>query len=315
MNGYDDYRPDVAALLKAQDAALPAPHPEARSGDGLGPLGSLASRARLYALGALVRSGFHRRLLYANLRLDWLREFQAYWVDELGNRPLLPHDFYFLAGVYRQRLQTAEFEQLRDPGHASDARHLEAWRDHRLVSQLFSHTYREALMPLRVHRFTRFIPRGGRVAEYGCGVAPILVALARSYRHLDLTLVGADIPHLLFHYARWRLREHPFATMVAITPEDDAPLPGLYDTIFCLEVLEHLPRPLPVLQHLHRALRPGGHLVFDYVRSEGTGLDTAAALRDRLPALRFMLDGFEIVQGRVTTDGAHVATTVARKRS
>jgi hypothetical protein len=55
-------------------------------------------------------------------------------------------------------------------------------------------------------------------------------------------------------------------------------------------------------------------LIFDYVRSEGTGLDTATSLRDRLPALRFVLDRFDIVEGRVTTDGAHVEPTVARKR-
>jgi 2-polyprenyl-3-methyl-5-hydroxy-6-metoxy-1,4-benzoquinol methylase len=102
--------------------------------------------------------------------------------------------------------------------------------------------------------------------------------------------------------------------MVPVEPNDDAPLPGLYDTIFCLEVLEHVPRPLAALEHFHRALKPGGHLVFDYVRSEGIGLDTATSLRDRLPALRFVLDRFDIVQGRVTTDGAHVEAAVARKR-
>jgi len=102
--------------------------------------------------------------------------------------------------------------------------------------------------------------------------------------------------------------------MVAVEPDDDTPLPGLYDTIFCLEVLEHLPRPLAALEHFHRALKPGKHLVFDYIRSEGTGLDTATSLRDRLPALRFVLDHFDIVKGRVTTDGAHVEPAVARKR-
>lgn len=314
MNLYDDVRLDVAALLKQQEAALVRSDPAARSGAGLGRLGRVGSLTRLYALGALVKLGWHRRLVYANLRLDWFHEFQRYWVEELGNRPIHPHDFYFLSGVYRQRLQTIHFEQLEKPELASDDRHLEAWRDHRAIYYLFAHTYRQALSPLRVHPFVRYIPRGGRVAEHGCGAAPIVTALARRYRHLDLQLVGADIPHLLFHYARWRFRNDRFVTMVSIDPNNDAPLPGLYDTVFCLEVLEHVPRPIAAIEHFLRVLKPGGHLVFDYIRSEGTGLDTATSLRDRIPALRLILDHFDIVEGRVATDGSHVEPSVARKR-
>jgi hypothetical protein len=43
-------------------------------------------------------------------------------------------------------------------------------------------------------------------------------------------------------------------------------------------------------------------------------LRTAAALRDRIPTLEFILEHFDIVQGRVTTDGADVKPAVARKR-
>jgi len=314
MNLYDDARLDVAALLAAQDAKLPAPDPAARSGDGLGPVGTLASLARLYGLGALVRSGLHRRLVYANLSLDWFFEFQRYWVEELGNRPIHPHDFYFLSGVYRQRLQTIHFESLENPALASDDKHLEAWRDPRTAYYLFAHTFRLALSPLRVHPYVRYVPRRGRVAEYGCGAAPVITALARRYRHLDLQLVAADIPHMLFHYARWKFRHHRFVTMIPIVANDDAPLPGTYDTIFCLEVFEHLPRPLPVLEHFHRVLKPGGHLVLDYVRSEATGLDSATSLRDRPAALKFVLDHFDVVQGRVAVGDEHVLTSVVRKR-
>ncbi len=314
MNLYDDYRPDVPLLLKQQDARLAPANPAARSGDGLGPLGALGSRIRLYWLGALVKLGLHRRLVYANLTLGWFYEFQRYWVEELGNRPIHPPDFYFLSGVYRQRLQTIHFEHIENAALASDDKHLEAWRDPRMVHHLFAHTYRLALSPLRVHPFISWVPRRGRVVEYGCGAAPVLTALARLYRHLDLALVGADIPHLLFHYSRWKFRDDRFVSMVPIGPDDDAPLQGPFDTIFCLETFEHLPRPLAVARHLHSVLRPGGHLVFDYIRSDATGLDTAAALRDRIPTLEFILGQFDVVHGHVTTDGAHVEPAVVRKR-
>ena len=314
MNLYDDFQPDVPLLLKQQDAKLSPPDPAARSGDGLGPWDALQSRMRLYGLGALVKLGLRRRLVYANLDLGWFHEFQRYWVEELGNRPIHPHDFYFLSGVYRQRLQTIHFEHIENAALASDDKHLEAWRDPRVVHHLFAHTFRLALSPLRVHPFIRWIPRRGRVVEYGCGAAPVLTALARHYRHLDLQLVGADIPHLLFHYARWKFRDERFVSMVPIGPDDDAPLPGPFDTILCLETFEHLPRPLAVARHFYSVLRPGGHLVFDYIRSDATGLDTAAALRDRIPTLEFILSHFDVVHGRVTTDGAHVEPAVVRKR-
>jgi SAM-dependent methyltransferase len=308
MNRYDDFRPDVLALLAEQDKKLPAKPPGARSGDGLGVLGGLTSRIRLGVLGLTVLTGWHRALMYANLRLGWFEEFQRYWVEELGNRPLHPHDFFYLYGVYRQRLQSIE------PDLTNDTAQLDSWRDRRIIYYLFSHTYRQALSPLRVQRFARFLPKHGRVAEYGCGTAPIVTALARHYRHLDLALVAADIPHVLFHFVRWRFRDVPYVTTVPITPGDDALLPGRYDAIFCLETLEHLPRPLAALQHFHAALRPGGVLAFDYIRSEATGLDSPAGLRDRDEALRFILDRFEIVDGRIALDHEHVAPTVARKR-
>ena len=309
MNRYDDFRPDVSRLLAEQSARLPVKPPGARSGDGLGPLARLASRLRLGALGLLVLSGWHRALMYSNLRLDWFEEFQRYWVEELGNRPLHPHDFYHLYGVYRQRLQSIA------PDLASDASQLASWRDHRIVYYLFSHAYRQALSPLRVQRYARFLRRHGRVAEYGCGTAPITTALARHYRHLDLQLVGC----------RYCARPVPLRPLAVpgtcpTSPRSRSPptttrrCPASTTRSSAWRRFEHVPRPLAALGHFHTVLRPGGVLIFDYIRSEAIGLDTPAALRDREPALRLIADRFEPVEGRIALDGGDQPPTVVRKR-
>jgi hypothetical protein len=57
-----------------------------------------------------------------------------------------------------------------------------------------------------------------------------------------------------------------------------------------------------------------GHLILDYVRSEGTGLDSPAALHDPETAVRFVKDRFDVVAGKVSLDGGHVAPTVVRRR-
>lgn len=41
---------------------------------------------------------------------------------------------------------------------------------------------------------------------------------------MDLQLIGAGIPHLLFHRVRWKFREAHFVSMGPIAPDDHAPL-------------------------------------------------------------------------------------------
>src|ERR1051325_2187293 len=103
-NGFDDFRPDVQRLFHEQTVVLPAEFGAGDSATGLDPLWGLRARARLYGLGMLRQTGVHERLFHASVRLDWFHEFQAYWVDALGNRPINPHEFHFLHGVYRQRV-------------------------------------------------------------------------------------------------------------------------------------------------------------------------------------------------------------------
>lgn len=309
MNRYDDVRFDLPLLFKDQEETLAAWDAGAHSGNGLGLLGSVRSRLRLGLTALAYRLGVHQRLVYSHLSLGWFHEFREYWMSALGNRPLEPHDFAFLTGVYRQRFQALDAE-----GLGVDERPLQAWQDPRSLYLLFAHHYRTALRPLAAHRYVPYIRRGARVCEYGCGVAPLTTSLVRFYPHLDLQLTCADLPTILFHFVRWKFRVAPFVRTVAIDPADDAPLDGEFDVIFCTEVLEHVPRPLLLLRHLHARLARGGILVLDYIRSQGRGLDTVGGLRDRLPALGFVREAFEIVRGEVPLDGTSVTSVVCRKR-
>jgi 2-polyprenyl-3-methyl-5-hydroxy-6-metoxy-1,4-benzoquinol methylase len=306
MNKYDDVHLDVVRLLKEQ-ARPSAYDPGVKSADDLG-FRRLGAVSRLYLTGLLYKTGIYQRLIYSNLKLDWFYEFRDYWVNELGHRPIDPHDFHFLRGVYRQKFQDVEV-----PGLATDAQHLNAWRDPRNIYLLFANQYKLALQPLSAHRFIKYVPRNGRVCEYGCGLAPIATGLCKFYPQRNVCITCADLPTILFHFARWKFREKKFIRMVEINHGNDEPLDGEFDVIFCMAVLEHLPRPGPVIKHLHSRIRRGGYLIFDYLKTEGKGLDTQGAARDRISVLRYILDKFEVVEGKPALDGSDFGTIVCKK--
>ncbi len=210
MNKYDDVHLDldVAQLLKGQELKLSPYDPNARSGDDLGLLGHLTSRLRLYLIGLLYKSRVYRKLIYSNLKMDWFYEFRDYWVNELGNRPINPHDLYFLSGIYRQK-----FQQVEVPDSATNEQHLEAWQGVRTVYLLSANQYELALNPLSAHRFIKYIPKGGNVCEYGSGFASIATSLCEFYPYMNLKITCADIPTIMFHFTRWKFRHKRFLRM------------------------------------------------------------------------------------------------------
>lgn len=308
MNKYNDIRLNVSELIQEQTKRLNSDDPHIKSKDTLGFLGYPKSYLKLYMMRFLVRTGLYQKLVFSNLKLDWFYEFRRYWVEELGNRPLELPDFYFLYGSYRSR-----FSEISVPDYATDEQHLEAWQDYRSIFLLFYNQYKLALNPLVAQRFIKYIPKGGNVCEYGCGLAPISSSLCKYYLHHQVRISCADIPNILFHFTKWKFRNFKNVKLIPIKPQNDAPLSDTYDIVFCMAVLEHLPRPLSTLQHLYSKIKPGGYFVFDYVKSEGAGLDTATGLKDRLLALEYIIDHFNIIEGKVLLNGNHVGTTVCYK--
>jgi len=308
MNKYDDVCLDVVQLLHEQTSKLSAYNPNTKSGDNLGFLGHIRSRLQLYLTGLLYKTGIYQRLIYSNIKLGWFYEFHDYWVNELGNRPINPHDFYFLLGVYRQKFQYVEVSD-----SATDEQHIKAWRDPRNIYLLFANQYKYALHPFSAHRFIRYIPKGGSMCEYGCGFAPISASLCKFWPYQNVKVTCADIPTIMFHFLRWKFRNKKFIRMLEISPSNDEPLDNEFDVIFCLTVFEHLPRPIPIIKHLHSKIKSGGYLIFDYIKSEAKGLDTSGALKDRNTVLQYILDNFKVIEGQISFDGRSVSTTVCKK--
>lgn len=85
----------------------------------------------------------------------------------------------------------------------------------------------------------------GKLIDLGCGAMP--------YRALIAPLVE--------RYDSLELHPQAQTTFVGDVQNMSMVGDGVYDTVICLEVLEHLPEPLRALEEIHRILKPGGALI------------------------------------------------------
>jgi SAM-dependent methyltransferase len=108
-----------------------------------------------------------------------------------------------------------------------------------------------------LHHLQQFC-EGNRVFEFGHGVGSTAILLLRN--GFDVTL-GDVSPHYRA-FAEYRLRRRglsaAFLDLLA-----DAPEPGAYDAVVSLDVLEHIPDPLPEIHKLWSCLKPGGVMVLN----------------------------------------------------
>ena len=115
------------------------------------------------------------------------------------------------------------------------------------------------LNPARLRYVAERVPlKGARVLDVGCGAGLLSEALAgegAEVTALDLSpeLIDAAKLHLLESGKRVDYR------LVAVE-ELAAQMPGAFDAITCMEMLEHVPDPGSVLRACATLLKPGGTL-------------------------------------------------------
>lgn len=98
----------------------------------------------------------------------------------------------------------------------------------------------------------------GRHLDFGAGPG----SSSLFFQRLGWKVALADISATMLNFARWRLERHQVEAVFYDTSRE--PLPALsFDLITAFDVMVHVPDPAETLRQLHRALKPGGYLVFN----------------------------------------------------
>jgi 2-polyprenyl-6-hydroxyphenyl methylase/3-demethylubiquinone-9 3-methyltransferase len=118
--------------------------------------------------------------------------------------------------------------------------------------------------PLRVDYIDQRAKLAGKtVLDVGCGGG----ILAESMASLGATVTGIDAGETPLNVAK--LHQHESGVSVdykQITAEAMAEaVPGSYDVVTCMEMLEHVPDPASVIQACAVLAKPGGHVFFSTI--------------------------------------------------
>jgi SAM-dependent methyltransferase len=97
---------------------------------------------------------------------------------------------------------------------------------------------------------------GRAYLDYGSGIGSDAVVFAEA--GYDITL--ADISDVLLGFAAFRCRKRGARVKTIDLKRQSVPAAS-FDVVLCLDVLEHIPDPLPVVRTIRRAMRDGGLLV------------------------------------------------------
>jgi len=102
--------------------------------------------------------------------------------------------------------------------------------------------------------------KGKRVLDVGCGGG----LLAEAMSNKGATVTGLDLGATTIEVAKLHALDGKLNILYLneSVEQHAAGHVGAYDVVTCLEMLEHVPDPLAVIQSIASLLKPGGHAVF-----------------------------------------------------
>jgi SAM-dependent methyltransferase len=247
--------------------------------------------------------------IFSYISTKWFKEFNKFWVEILNGRPIDIVDYHFLRLLYRVR-----FQNLNHTDESNDKTFLEAWQKDESIYLLFGNIWKYAKSAyLDFLPYFFFLPKSGKVLEYGCGIAPFTTAMKLYFPSRKYSYEMSDIMQISFLYAIYRLSNYKEIKYHILEPHNNLVKDKMYDIIICQTVLEHVPNPLQVVQSFYNTLENNGILVFDYIKGDGKGLDSKKSSDEREAVLDFINSHFTIIKGNIDAK-KNVGLCVVKKR-
>ena len=102
----------------------------------------------------------------------------------------------------------------------------------------------------------------GDILDYGAGIGDLSLELARKGFNVDY----ADVEGKNFDFAKWLFQKNNSEIeMIDLTKNK---LSKKYNTIICIDVIEHVPNPKMVLRELVEHLKENGRLIITALKSQ-----------------------------------------------
>jgi len=105
----------------------------------------------------------------------------------------------------------------------------------------------------------------GNVLDYGGGIGDLCIALAR--RGFNVTY--AEVYGKTFEFAKWLFKKRKYSNIkiLDVGKNQEKIWENMYDTIICIDVIEHIPHPEIILGKMAKHLKNNGGLVITALNS------------------------------------------------
>lgn len=138
--------------------------------------------------------------------------------------------------------------------------------------------------PARLQFIKRYIPlKNQRILDLGCGGGILSESLARE----GAQVLGIDLSETVLNAARTHRDQQglniDYQQISSQQLREQSALP--FDAVMCLEMLEHVDNPAPILRDIHSLLKPEGYAFFSTINRTPRAYLGAIVVAEKLTSL------------------------------